>query len=194
MSGRRALQTLAAAVTILAATPSRSAAQGDLMREDPYLLSAAVKEAMRSRFYSERVASALLFAGTRVDLNSAAWPATTQVTDGADQMGKVFLITLAATTISDLAGLYLLFCGAYGNDGGCGDRSSLAMAASVPVSILGGAIGAKLAGARHRTVLGSAVGVLPALGVGIAAAKLHESLFFIAMPVVHAGIITIVSR
>ena len=169
-------------------------AQNTLRDKEPYPLSAAIVEVRKNPFHIQSAASTLLFPQARIGFSSLVWLVSTPEVDGTRSVGGVFVASLVAATVSDLAGLYLDICGVYAYDGGCGDAGSLARVAAVPVAVLGGAVGPKLAGARFgRAVFGSAAGVAAGVGVAELTGGLDNSLFLFVIPVVHAAITTVVT-
>lgn len=183
---------------LLATTPAyaqdaeaTSVALGDSERRrtgrlDMHRLSVAIERMEQGPFRIPAEGSVLFFPQTQLGFSSSlalSWP---QAPDPARQLGKVFLASLASTAVSDLLGVYLLLGGGYG---AFDDYDALAMAASVPLAVFGGAVGAKVAGASYgRAVFGSLVGLTTG---GLLAAYTGGALFVV--PLVHAAFITAVA-
>lgn len=189
---------LAALIVGLAAAPAHAqdaeatlAALGDrdgreIGRLDMHRLSVAIERMEQSPFLIRPEHSALLFPQTQLGFSSSLALSRLQAPDPARQLGKVFLASLASTAVSDLLGLYLFYGGGHSE---FGDQSGLAIAASLPLAVFGGAVGAKVAGASYgRAVFGSLVGLTTG---GVLAAYTGGILFVV--PVVHAAFITLVA-
>lgn len=160
--------------------------RGRIDRLDMHWLSVAVQRMEQSPFRISPEAAALPFPQTQLGFSSSPALSRPQSPGPTRQLGKVFLASLASTSASDLLGFYLFLGGGYGE---FDDQDALAMAASVPLAVLGGAVGAKLAGAPYgRAVFGSLVG----LTTGAAVAAYTGGIVFV-VPVVHAAFITLVA-
>lgn len=193
-SFRNAFSLALALFVLLAATPAQaqdaeatSAALRDSERRRICRLgmhphSAAIERMEQSPLHIQSGATALLFPQTRPGFSSSLALSRLPAPDPARQLGKLFLASLATTAVSDLLGIYLLIAGGYGGN-------ALALTAGVPVAVLGGAVGAKLAGASYgRAVFGSLAGL--ATGAAVAA---YTGGFLFVVPVLHAAVITVVA-
>ncbi len=180
---------LSAAATLFSVNPSRTAAQNKTLQEESYPLSAAMEALKQSPFHAQSEASAILFPATRIGFGSSAWHTLPPTGDDTPSGGKVFLASWASATASDLVSLYLLLHGAFSEESFATD---LAVLAAAPVAVLGGAVGAKLAGAPFgRAAIGSLAGA--ALGIAVASLSggLEDFLSFLVFTAVHAGGVTI---
>ncbi|MDE2975564.1 MAG: hypothetical protein OXU64_12735, partial [Gemmatimonadota bacterium] len=168
-------------------------------------LGAAIAEAQRSPFHRVDPVGSIIAPGSargatmpaRGGVRRATLPATGQdaATDEAPTP-EVFLLTAAATHLSDIVGLYLLggaFREAYSTDGSRG-TVGLLMLSSVGVAVLGPTLATWFLGREFgRALLGSALGVV--LGAGVYRAVVESAPFFLAYSlsaVVHAGTVTLI--
>ena len=194
-SQRSIFIALTAASAAFGATPFRSLAQDDLRQERVYPLSAAIEQVEGIPLFIQSEASILLFPPTQIGLGSSGWLAVTPEVDGTRSGGKVFLASLVSTAAADLTGLYLLACFAYSSGSRCGNAGIFALVGGVTIPVVGGAVGAKLTGARFgRAVFGSVAGFTAGIGAAALAALAggdDNSLLLVVIPIVHAGVITL---
>jgi hypothetical protein len=178
---------LSAAATLFTANPSQAAAQNKARQEESHPLSAAIEKAKQSPFHTRSEASALLFSPTRIGFSSSAGLTAPRTGDDTPSVGDVFLASWISATASDFAGILLLSQAYSGDSFGAG----LAVLAAAPVSVLGGAIGAKLVGAPYgRATMGSLAGVAVGIAMAVMSGGFENHLSFLFFSAVHAGAIT----
>lgn len=179
---------LSTAAALFTANPSQAATQNKALHEESYPLSAAIEEAKQSPFHVQSEAYALLFP-PRIGFSPSVRLTAPPAGDDTPSVGKVFLASWASTTASDLAGIYLLSYGAYSEESFI---TGLALLAAAPVSVLGGAVGARLVGAPFgRAAIGSLVGAVAGIAVVALTEPGEDFRRFIIVTTVHAAGVTI---